>query len=190
MTELSDATMWQALCDCDPAYDGRFFYAVKTVGAYCRPSCRSRKPLRKNVLYFHTADEAERAGLRPCKRCRPDLKTYDPAAMLAEQAKSLIENHFESRVRLKAKLERLGVSQSHLAVIFRQQYGQTPAQYLGLVRERQSRALLEKTAMPITDIAAAIGFESLASFYAFFRKQTGTSPAKYRRQWQCSSRAG
>lgn len=190
MTELSDATMWRALYDCDPAYDGQFFYAVRTVGAYCRPSCRSRTPLRKNVLYFHTAEEAKQAGLRPCKRCRPDLDKHDPAALLAGQAKNLIDRHFGNRARLKCELGRLGVSQSHLAVIFRQQYGQTPAQYLGQVRERQTCALLEKTGMPITDIAATIGFESLTSFYAFFKKQTGTSPAKYRKQRQHSASAG
>ena len=94
--------MWQALLDCDPSYDGQFFYAVKTVGAYCRPSCKSRAPLRKNVLYFQTAAEAEQAGLRPCKRCRPDLEKYNPAARLAGQAKKLIDGHFDKRARLQA----------------------------------------------------------------------------------------
>ncbi len=186
MKRLSEATMWQALLDCDPSYDGQFFYAVKTVGAYCRPSCKSRAPLRKNVLYFQTAAEAEQAGLRPCKRCRPDLEKYNPAARLAGQAKKLIDGHFDKRARLQADLKHLGISQSHLAVVFRQHYGLTPVQYLGHVRERRACALLENTSMPITDIAATIGFESLASFYAFFKKQTGTSPAKFRQQAHCS----
>ncbi|WP_291441322.1 Ada metal-binding domain-containing protein [Desulfovibrio sp.] len=184
MKKLSDATMWQALLDCDPSYDGQFFYAVKTVGAYCRPSCKSRTPLRKNVSYFQTTTEAEQAGLRPCKRCRPDLEKYDPAARLAGQARELIDCHFNKRDRLQAELKHLGISQSHLAVVFRQHYGLTPVQYLGHVRKRQACALLEKTNMLITDIASAIGFESLASFYAFFKKQTGTSPAKFRQQAQ------
>ncbi len=184
MKKLSDKIMWQALLDCDPSYDGQFFYAVKTVGVYCRPSCKSRTPLRKNVLYFQTTDEAEQAGLRPCKRCRPDMKNYDPAARLAGQAKKLMDCHFNTRTLLKAELKRLGVSQSHLAIVFRQHYGLSPVQYLGHIRQQQACALLEKTTMPITDIAAATGFEGLASFYAFFKKQTGTSPAKYRQQSQ------
>ena len=69
--KLTDDEMWEATINCDSNLDGRFFYAVKTVGVYCCPSCKSRAPLRKNVLYFETGEQAQRAGFRPCKRCRP-----------------------------------------------------------------------------------------------------------------------
>ena len=69
--KLTDDEMWEAVINCAPALDGQFFYAVKTVGVYCRPSCKSRTPLRKNVLYFETGEDARNAGFSPCKRCRP-----------------------------------------------------------------------------------------------------------------------
>lgn len=65
--------MWKAVVDCDNRYDGKFLYAVKTVGVYCHPSCKSRTPLQKNTVFFASAEEAVKSGCRPCKRCRPDL---------------------------------------------------------------------------------------------------------------------
>ena len=180
MNDLAQETMWQAVIDCDPAYDGQFFYGVKTVGVYCRPSCRSKTPLRKNTLFFATENDAKQAGFRPCKRCRPELVRHDPAAKLAKQARQLFEDHFDNRSLLAAELQRLGVTQSHLAVIFRQHYGMAPAQYLGCQREQRAKMLLAKTDMPIIEIAADIGFGSLSAFYSFFKKQTGTTPQKFR----------
>ena len=69
--KLTDNEMWKAVTSCDAALDEQFFYAVKTTGIYCRPSCKSRAPLRENVLYFETGEDACHAGFRPCKRCRP-----------------------------------------------------------------------------------------------------------------------
>ena len=182
MTEFSDDTMWQAVVDCDSAYDGKFFYGVKTVGVYCRPSCRSKTPLRKNVVYFMTEEEAKRAGFRPCKRCRPELCGQAPVAGLAAQAKKHMDDHYDKRALLLAELKKLGVTQSHLAAVFRQQYGMTPTRYLGSRREQQAKNLLAATDMPIIDIAAAIGFDSLSAFYAFFKKQAGTTPHTFRVQ--------
>ncbi len=67
----NDEELWSAVQGRDASRDGEFFYGVMTTGVYCRPSCNSRRPLRKNVRFFTTPEEAERAGLRPCKRCRP-----------------------------------------------------------------------------------------------------------------------
>ncbi|MFT4300702.1 MAG: Ada metal-binding domain-containing protein [Desulfovibrio sp.] len=180
MINLSEETMWQAIVACDSAYDGLFFYGVKTVGVYCRPSCKSRTPLRKNTLFFTTENDAKDAGFRPCKRCRPELAMHDPAAKLAEQARQLFENHYDNRALLAAEVQQLGVTQSHLAVVFRQYYGMAPAQYLGCKREQQAKKMLAETDMSIIDIAADIGFSSLPAFYSFFKRQTGTTPKKFR----------
>ena len=180
MINLTEGTMWQAVVACDSTYDGLFLYGVKTVGVYCRPSCRSRTPLRKNTLFFMTEKEAKDAGFRPCKRCRPELAMHDPVAKLAEQARQLFENHFDDRSLLVAEMQQLGVTQSHLAVVFRQYYGMAPTQYLGCKREQQAKKMLAETDMPIIDIAADIGFSSLPAFYSFFKKQTGTTPKKFR----------
>ena len=182
MTEFSDDTMWQAVVDCDPAYDGKFFYGVKTVGVYCRPSCRSKTPLRKNAMYFMTKEEAVHAGFRPCKRCRPELCGQTPVAGLAAQAKKHMDDLYGNRTLLMAELKKLGVTQSHLAAVFRQQYGMPPTRYLGSRRVQQAKKMLAATDMPIIDIAATIGFDSLSAFYAFFKKQEGTTPHLFRVQ--------
>lgn len=182
MTGFSDDVMWQAVVDCDPAYDGKFFYGVKTVGVYCRPSCRSKTPLRKNTVYFMSEEEAKHTGFRPCKRCRPDLGGQASVAGPAAQAKKLIDDHCGKRTSLMAELKKLGVTQSHLAAVFRRQYGMPPMRYLGNRREQQAKTLLAETDMPIIDIAAAIGFDSLSAFYTFFKKQAGTTPHLFRLQ--------
>src|SRR3546814_10203448 len=63
---------WAAIAARDPAMDGQFYYSVKTTGVYCRPSCGARIPKPENVQFHETRDQAEQAGFRPCKRCRPD----------------------------------------------------------------------------------------------------------------------
>jgi AraC family transcriptional regulator of adaptative response / methylphosphotriester-DNA alkyltransferase methyltransferase len=177
---FTDDERWKATADCDTRYDGEFFYAVKTVGVYCRPSCKSRTPLRKNVCYFETPQEAEKAGFRPCKRCRPDLPDYAPVLEIARLTKELIDGYYHNRERLTEKMEQLGVTSGHLAVIFKQQYGMTPIQYLHQLRIEYAQKMLGETAMPIIDIAFDTGFNSLSAFYSFFKKNTGTTPKEYR----------
>src|SRR4030081_1936420 len=71
-SSLPDETCWQAVERRDRAADGSFVYAVRTTGVYCRPSCAARLPRRENVTFHATTADAERAGFRPCKRCRPN----------------------------------------------------------------------------------------------------------------------
>src|SRR5262245_30260265 len=68
---IEDAARWRAVVARDPGADGRFVFAVRTTGVYCRPSCAARRPHRHNVAFFATPDAAERAGFRACRRCRP-----------------------------------------------------------------------------------------------------------------------
>ena len=63
---------WRSVISRDKAADGAFYYAVATTGIYCRPDCASRLPLRRNVAFYESTGAAERAGYRPCKRCKPD----------------------------------------------------------------------------------------------------------------------
>lgn len=177
---FTDDEMWRATIDCDDSYNGEFFYAVKTVGVYCRPSCKSRTPLRKNVTYFETQEEAEKVGFRPCKRCRPDLFKYEPILDIARQTKELIDDYFCERGRLAEEMKQLGVTANHLAVIFKRQYGVPPIEYMNTLRAEQAKKMLDEIDMPIIYIAAEIGFDSLPAFYSFFKKQTGTTPKEYR----------
>ena len=172
--------MWQATISCDRDFDDRFFYAVRTVGAYCRPSCRSKTPLRKNVRFFETREEAEQAGFRPCKRCRPDMLDHGPAKNLAQKARELIDEYFRERARLKAKMRRSGISANHLSTIFKRYYALLPMEYLNRKRFEHAQKLLRETDMPIIDVAADTGFDSLSAFYVFFRKHAGVTPKNFR----------
>ncbi len=80
---------WQAVLDRDPAAEGRFVYAVTTTGIFCRPTCASRRPRRENVTFFETVDEAEAAGFRACKRCRP--KEVSAAQRVVSQVQEILE---------------------------------------------------------------------------------------------------
>ena len=83
---------WQAVKRRDPAFDGEFLFAVRTTGIYCRPSCASRPAKRENVTFFETGAQAEKAGYRACKRCRPDkLAAPDPQIEAVKRACERIE---------------------------------------------------------------------------------------------------
>ncbi|SDM14084.1 Metal binding domain of Ada [Dendrosporobacter quercicolus] len=84
----TDDEKWEAVRQSDPGYDGVFFYGITTTGIFCRPSCRSRLPLRNNVQFFDSIEQAYAWGLRPCKRCRPDLPEYRPNRDLMEESKN------------------------------------------------------------------------------------------------------
>ena len=176
-----EETMWCAVVDCDETYDGTFFYAVKTVGVYCRPSCKSRTPLRKNTLFFANAEEAQRAGMRACKRCRPDVFPSSPVANHAERALHLIEQHFCDRTFLTKELKQLGLSPNYLGALFKRRYGVSPMDYLNRRRAAHAKRLLAEGRLSILQVAGELGYESLSSFYAFFKKQTGATPASHRK---------
>lgn len=169
---------WDAVMTNDSRCDGLFFCGVKSTGIYCRPSCASKTPKPENVRFFDSAREAEQAGFRPCKRCRPDLVAYDPAAELAQAAKRLIDRSFSRRTELRQGLGALGVTRRHLTEIFEKQYDMSPEQYAAQVRLERAKVLLREGSS-VTDTAFAVGMETPAAFSAFFQKQTGMSPTEY-----------
>src|SRR6266478_3586791 len=95
---LDDDACWEAVLRRDKAADGTFFYSVRTTGVYCRPSCAARLPRRENVEFHETCKDAERAGFRPCKRCRPDgLAPAEQRAAAVAAVCRLIEEADEIR---------------------------------------------------------------------------------------------
>ena len=70
-TEALTDEIWQAILSNDSAYNDQFYYAVKSTGIFCRPSCKSKPPKKENVRLFRTAEQAQSAQFRPCKRCKP-----------------------------------------------------------------------------------------------------------------------
>ncbi len=179
---MTEAEMWKAVVENDASCDGRFFYAVKSTGIYCRPSCKSKPPRRENIRFFDTARQAESAGFRPCKRCRSDLADYQPVREIAKRAKKLLEDSFYAGCALNRELRQLGVSRRRMAEIFREEYGLTLSEYAGSLRLLEAKRLLSDTDDGIADVAFSVGFGGLSSFYRFFKSGTGLSPAAYRKE--------
>lgn len=177
---LTDQEKWLAVLHCDPACDGLFFYGVRTTGVFCRPSCRSKTPRRENTEYFTSAEAARAAGLRPCKRCRPDLLEYAPAQELLRQAKSVLDRDDAERTAVMTALRQLPVSSHHLTRLFQAHFGLTPAQYLNRRRMEKARQFLGDSRLSIAEAAACSGFGSLSRFYASFRREFGVTPREYR----------
>lgn len=176
---MTDQQKWRAVIANDTQADGLFYYAVQSTGIYCRPSCKSKPPLIENIRFFDNAEKAASAGFRPCKRCRPDLLEYQPVLQIADKAKDIIDQFYADRRQLSQELERIGISSSRMVQIFKAQYGITPSGYAESLRMQHANSLL-KTDMPILDIAYLLGFESLSSFYGFYRKTMGVTPREYR----------
>ena len=106
---LNIEEMWRAVLNNDKKYDGEFFYAVKSTGIFCKPSCASKTPLRENIEFFEASKAAMEAGYRACKRCRPDLICYQPISDLAEKAKTIIDNLFIDKAMLSNEIGRAHV---------------------------------------------------------------------------------
>lgn len=176
---MTEQEKWMAVAGNDSDADGVFYYGVKSTGVFCRPSCRSKPPVRDNVLFFDCSQDALTAGFRPCKRCRPDLLEYQPLAELARQAQQIIEAHYGDKERLEQEMKQLGMSKRRLAQIFRQQTGLSPTEYTNNCRISAAKRLLE-SADPVIDIAYSCGFDNLSAFFVFFRKFTGMTPGEYR----------
>lgn len=178
---MTDDEKWDAVVRCDETYDGVFYTGVKTTGIFCRPSCKSKTPLRKNVVFFDTIEEAGAYGLRPCKRCRPDLAEYQPVKELLDKAKDIYDTYWSDGNKLSSEIKQLNVSRNHLTRLFRQQFGLTPTGYLNRLRIARAADLLSQGTMTSLDIAVSCGFESLPSFYACFKRHYGLTPSEYRR---------
>ncbi len=177
---LSEEEKWQAFVRSDSLFDGRYYVAVKTTGIFCRPSCTARTPLRKNVAFYDTREEAAANGYRPCKRCRPDLILYRPIEEAAELCRKLLEREYQNPAPLGQVLMELNISLGHIGGIFKQQYGVTPLGYRNRLRVEAAQRLLRETKQSVIEIAGDCGFSSLAPFYAAFKRQTGTTPQQYR----------
>lgn len=167
----------------DASYDGRFIVGVVTTGIFCLPSCGARKPKPENVRFFSAVDEARAAGLRPCKRCRPDLfyQDHDPdRAVVEELVGSLRADPAELR-NVGDLVRRSGVGASKLSQLFRRHYHTTPLAMLTRLRIERARRELLESEKSVTAIGFDVGYETLSAFHDNFRGQTGMSPQAYRR---------
>lgn len=178
---IPDHTKWQAVVSCDKDYDGLFLYGVTTTSIFCRPSCRAKTPSRKNVVFFMTPEAALTAGFRPCKKCRPDIITFEPDQDVIQKA-LLILNQTYNPIHMTAVAKQVGVSLSHFNRLFKKVTNLTPTQYLAKRRVAEAIRLLEQTEHNILEIAYSTGFRSLSSFYQCFKAYCGHTPNELRRQ--------
>ncbi len=175
----------------DARFDGRFFTGVTSTGIYCRPVCSVRTPRRENCRFFPRAANAERAGFRPCLRCRPELapgtqwwSLQDASAILAHQAARMLDDAGgtgASDISVAQLACKLGVSDRHLRRIFEIQLGVSPMQYLQTRRLLTAKQLLADTALPMTQVALASGFASVRRFNAAFVAHYQLNPTQLRR---------
>jgi AraC family transcriptional regulator of adaptative response / DNA-3-methyladenine glycosylase II len=176
---------YQAMLARDHRFDGKFFIGVKTTGIYCRPICPA-KPKRQNVEFFANYIEAEKAGYRPCLRCRPESAPRSPAwigtSAIVKRAVKMISNPQTLDWREEEFASLFGVSPRHLRRLFIDEIGKTPKQLATEHRLHLARKLITETALPITEIAFASGFGSIRRFNDAFKDRFKKSPSTIRRQ--------
>jgi AraC family transcriptional regulator of adaptative response/methylated-DNA-[protein]-cysteine methyltransferase len=163
----------------DRTADGTFYYAVRTTGVYCRPSCAARLPRREHVRFYATCEEAEQAGFRPCKRCRPNQPALaEQHAAAVAKACRLIEAA-EDMPNLDALAEAVGMSRFHFHRIFKTLTGVTPKAYAVAHRTQRVRDELSRTGT-VTEAIYGAGFNSNGRFYATSSEVLGMTPTNFR----------
>lgn len=173
-----DADRWHAVCANDVGANAYFVYGVATTGIYCRPGCASRRPNRANVAFYTSAEEAEAAGYRPCKRCRPSYTGPDRDRQRVARAARQIEACHEMPV-LAELASQAHLSPYHFQRLFKRVAGITPRQYAMAVRDERLRRSLQN-GTPVTRAMMDTGFQSSGHFHAAANQALGMPARRYR----------
>lgn len=185
ITTLTPTLCRKARLARDARYDGLFYVAVKTTGIFCRPVCPAVPPKEENVEYFPQAQQAARAGYRPCFRCRPDSApnscAWQGTATTLQRALQLIDSGALEEQSLPALAERLGIGERYLRKLFDEHLGISPKAYALFRQVMFAKQLLHESALPIGEVAVAAGFGSVRRFNDAFRKQLNIKPSDVRR---------
>jgi AraC family transcriptional regulator of adaptative response/methylated-DNA-[protein]-cysteine methyltransferase len=174
---MQSETQWRQVMERDARQDGRFVFAVRTTGIYCRPSCPSRRPRRDSVEFFSDPKLAERAGYRACLRCKPT--EISAQAQFVTRARQLLDEA-EGVLTLAELSKRVGVSPFHLQRLFKRATGLSPREYQSARRMQQVKRGLRKG----DDVTTALydaGFGSPSRLYEKAGQQLGMTPGAYRR---------
>ena len=174
-----DNDKWAAVVRRDRSADNSFYYAVSTTGVYCRPSCAARLPRREHVQFYATRAEAEKAGFRPCKRCRPDEapRAERQATAIAKACRLIEESDEVPGLDLLAAAA--GMSRFYFHRVFRQITGLTPKAYAAAHRASRVRDELTRTST-VTEAIYEAGFNSSGRFYATSSQTLGMTPMDFR----------
>jgi AraC family transcriptional regulator, regulatory protein of adaptative response / methylated-DNA-[protein]-cysteine methyltransferase len=173
------ARYWRATITRDARADGTFVLAVRSTHIYCRPSCPARRPLRRNVVFFHTGAEAEKQGFRPCRRCRPN-ELAGPVALVERATRELGKTGEEESVRFTALAARLGTTPGTLRRAFLQVTGLRPRDLAAALRLARFKKML-RAGKGIADALYETGYGSTSRVYESSNAQLGMTPATYRK---------
>lgn len=186
MTENNGA-YYRALVSHDPRFDGIFFVGVTSTHIYCRPVCTAKTPKAANCRFFGSAEAAEKAGFRPCLRCRPELAPgtapIDDAQRIARLlVHRLEEGMAEDESGLEAIASSFELSSRQIRRIVQREMGVSPMELISTRRLLLAKQLLTETALPVTEVAFASGFASLRRFNDAFLNRYGLAPSRFRKK--------
>lgn len=170
---------WAKIQARDSSADGTFYYSVSTTGVYCKPSCGARQPRPEHVVFYDSRAEAELAGFRACKRCKPGQPDLVQShAMLIAESCRLIENSDEN-LSLEILAEKAGLSTYHFHRIFKATTGLTPKAYSAAQRAKKVRDALAKDSS-VTEAIYAAGYNANSRFYEQSTQVLGMTPTNYK----------
>lgn len=178
ITPRAAARYWRATRARDPRADGTFVLAVRSTHIYCRPSCPARRPLRRNVTFFRTREEAELQGYRPCLRCRPN--EISGPVVLVQGAADLLAHSTDESLSLRRLARTLGATQSTLRRAFLQVTGLKPRELAEALRLKRFKSLMRE-GNSISQALYETGYGSSSRVYERSDAQLGMTPATYRK---------
>jgi AraC family transcriptional regulator of adaptative response/methylated-DNA-[protein]-cysteine methyltransferase len=169
---------WQQVLERDTRADGQFFYAVKSTKVYCKPSCPSRRPTRKNVTFFPTAAAAEEAGYRACMRCEPDRVSDkpDPQAAVIERVSEYLKEHADERTKLTDLAKATGVGRLTILRGFKRVLGVSPGEFAKEARLSKFKEKVREPKTRVTDAIYEAGFGSSSRLYEKSAVSLGMTP--------------
>src|ERR1700756_475415 len=157
------ARYWRATITRDARADGTFVLAVRSTHVYCRPSCPARRPLRRNVVFFHTGAEAEKQGFRPCRRCRPN-EVAGPVALVERAARELAKSGEDEGVRFATLAAKLNTTTGRLRRAFQQVTGLRPRDLAAALRLAKFKKML-RDGKAISEALYETGYGSTSRVY-------------------------
>lgn len=180
-------SLYKALIARDARFDGLFFVGVTSTGIYCRPVCPVKPPKEVNCRFYHTAQEAEQAGFRPCLRCRPELAPGNAPMDGSQRIAHLVVQRIEEGPTdelgaLEAIAGGFELSSRQIRRIIQKELGVPPIQLILTRRLLLAKQLLTETRLPVTEIAFASGFSSLRRFNDAFATRYRMPPTRLRKQ--------
>ncbi len=173
------ARQWQAIQHNDATFDNQFWYAVKTTGIFCRPSCPSRLPKPEHITIFKDPKDALTAGYRPCKRCRP-LNQLVANELWVQEIDHVLAQDYPTKLTLAELAAKVHGSASYVRHVYQDLTGLTPQQKLTQLRLTRAKVELLQSNASVASIGAKVGLPNTPYFIQRFKARYGQTPHQYR----------